>query len=154
MTTASLVAIGIHTKTSSAITDRWHEAWRAVRLRSFRISSSAACSRTRLCYGRPSSVECRARKAAKGRDHNPYVFTNWLCGGGIKGGIVHGESDQWGYKPLDRKNPTYVWDIHATMLRLLGIEHTKLTWRHNGNRSAADRCARECSRGDYCVGGL
>ena len=71
-------------------------------------------------------------QGGKGRDHNPYVFTNWLAGGGIKGGIVHGESDQWGYKPLDRKNPTQVWDIHATILHLLGIDHTKLTFRHNG----------------------
>jgi hypothetical protein len=68
----------------------------------------------------------------KGRDHNPYVFTNWLCGGGIKGGTVVGESDQWGFKPLDRKNPTEVYDVHATILRLLGIDHTKLTFRHNG----------------------
>ena len=60
------------------------------------------------------------------------MFTNWLAGGGIKGGITHGESDQWGYKPLDRKNPTEVWDIHATILHLLGIDHTKLTFRHNG----------------------
>jgi uncharacterized protein (DUF1501 family) len=67
-----------------------------------------------------------------GRDHNPYVFTNWLCGGGIKGGVTHGESDQWGYKPLDRDNPTLVHDVHATVLKLLGIDHTKLTWRHNG----------------------
>ncbi len=71
-------------------------------------------------------------QGGKGRDHNPFVFTNWLCGGGIKGGVTFGESDQWGYKPLDRKNPTQVYDIHATMLRLLGIEHTRLTWRHNG----------------------
>ena len=68
----------------------------------------------------------------KGRDHNPYVFTNWLCGGGIKGGVVVGESDEWGYKPLDRKNPTEGYDVHATILRLLGIDHTKLTFRHNG----------------------
>ncbi len=67
-----------------------------------------------------------------GRDHNPYCFTNWLCGGGIKGGVTHGESDQWGYKPLDRDNPTLVYDIHATVLRLLGMDHTKLTFRHNG----------------------
>lgn len=67
-----------------------------------------------------------------GRDHNPYVFTNWLCGGGIKGGVTHGESDQWGYKPLDRDNPTLVHDVHATVLKLLGIDHTRLTWRHNG----------------------
>ncbi len=68
----------------------------------------------------------------KGRDHNPFVFTNWLCGGGIRGGITHGESDAWGYKPLDRDHPTTVHDVHATVLRLLGIEHTALTWRHNG----------------------
>ena len=67
-----------------------------------------------------------------GRDHNPFVFTNWLCGGGIKGGVTHGESDQWGYKPLDRDNPTLVHDVHATVLKLLGIDHTRLTWRHNG----------------------
>jgi hypothetical protein len=71
-------------------------------------------------------------QGGKGRDHNPFVFTNWLAGGGIKGGITHGESDQWGYKPLDRKNPTQVYDIHATILHLLGIDHTKLTYRHNG----------------------
>lgn len=71
-------------------------------------------------------------QGGKGRDHNPFVFTNWFCGGGIKGGISHGESDQWGYKPLDRKAPTEVYDIHATMLHLLGIDHKKLTIRHNG----------------------
>ena len=71
-------------------------------------------------------------QGGKGRDHNPYCFTNWLCGGGIKPGIVHGESDQWGYKPLDRSSPTEVYDIHATVLRLLGIDHTRLTFRHNG----------------------
>ena len=72
-------------------------------------------------------------QAGRGRDHNPFVFTNWMCGGGVKGGVSYGESDNWGYKPLDRKNPTTVYDIHATMLRLLGIDHTKLTWRHNGS---------------------
>ena len=71
-------------------------------------------------------------QGGRGRDHNPYVFTNWLCGGGVRGGVTYGESDQWGYKPLDRSHETQVYDIHATVLRLLGIEHTKLTWRHNG----------------------
>jgi len=71
-------------------------------------------------------------QAGKGRDHNPFCFTNWLCGGGVKGGISHGPSDQWGYKPANRNEPTLVYDIHATVLRLLGIEHTKLTFRHNG----------------------
>jgi hypothetical protein len=68
----------------------------------------------------------------KGRDHNPYCFTNWLCGGGIKGGVHHGPSDDFGYKPADRNNPTEVYDIHATVLHLLGIDRTRLTVRHNG----------------------
>jgi len=68
----------------------------------------------------------------KGRDHNPYVFTNWLCGGGIRGGISYGPSDPWGYKPLDRDHSTQVYDIHATILHLLGIDHQRLVVRHNG----------------------
>ena len=71
-------------------------------------------------------------QGGKGRDHNPFVFTNWLCGGGIKGGVTHGESDLWGYKPLDRANPTTVYDIHATILHQLGLDHTRLTFRHSG----------------------
>lgn len=67
-----------------------------------------------------------------GRDHNPFVFTNWLAGGGIKGGVTYGESDEWSYKPADPANPTYCYDIHATMLHLLGIDHERLTFRHNG----------------------
>ena len=66
-----------------------------------------------------------------GRDHNPFVFTNWLCGGGIRGGVTVGESDQWGFRPLDRSRPTEVYDIHATILHLLGIDHEQLTVRHN-----------------------
>ena len=71
-------------------------------------------------------------QGGKGRDHNPYVFTNWLGGGGIKGGVTHGESDHWGYKPLERAHPTLVHDIHATLLHQLGLDHTRLTFRHNG----------------------
>ena len=67
-----------------------------------------------------------------GRDHNPFVFTNWLCGGGVRGGASYGPSDEWGYKPLDRDNPTQVYDIHATILHLLGIDHRKLTYRYQG----------------------
>ncbi len=78
-------------------------------------------------FGRMPSTQ-----GSKGRDHNPFVFTNWLAGGGVKGGVPHGESDQWGYKPLDRDHPTQVYDIHATIMHLLGIDHEKLTFRHNG----------------------
>ena len=78
-------------------------------------------------FGRMPSTQ-----GGKGRDHNPFVFTNWLCGGGIRGGITRGESDAFGYKPLDRANPTTVYDIHATLLHQLGLDHTRLTFRHNG----------------------
>ncbi|QDU22265.1 DUF1501 domain-containing protein [Urbifossiella limnaea] len=71
-------------------------------------------------------------QGGKGRDHNPYCFTNWLCGGGIKGGATVGPSDEFGYKPAVRRSPTEVYDVHATVLHLLGIDHTKLTVRHNG----------------------
>ncbi len=71
-------------------------------------------------------------QGGKGRDHNPYVFTNWMAGGGIRGGTTVGESDEWGYKPRDRNKPTTVHDIHATLLHLLGFDHEKLTFRHNG----------------------
>jgi hypothetical protein len=71
-------------------------------------------------------------QGGKGRDHNPYCFTNWLAGGGIKGGVTHGPSDAFGYKPLDRDHPTEVHDIHATALHLLGIDHTRLTVRKDG----------------------
>ena len=78
-------------------------------------------------FGRMPSTQ-----GSVGRDHNPYVFTNWLCGGGIKSGLTHGESDEWGYKPLDRDNPTQVYDIHATILHQLGIDHRRLTFRSDG----------------------
>jgi hypothetical protein len=71
-------------------------------------------------------------QGGKGRDHNPFVFTNWLAGGGIKGGVSYGLSDEWGYKPADPNHRAEVYDIHATVLRLLGINHEKLTLRHNG----------------------
>lgn len=71
-------------------------------------------------------------QGGRGRDHNPFVFTNWLCGGGIRGGITCGESDQWGYKPADRLNVTTVYDIHATMMHLLGLDHTRVTVRNGG----------------------
>jgi hypothetical protein len=71
-------------------------------------------------------------QGGKGRDHNPYCFTNWLCGGGVKPGVTYGPSDEFGYKPANRKRPTEVYDLHATILHLLGIDHTKLTFRHNG----------------------
>lgn len=76
-------------------------------------------------------------QGGKGRDHNPFAFTNWLAGGGIQGGVTFGESDSWSYKVAG--NPAYCYDIHATILHLLGIDHTRLTYRYNGiNRRLTD----------------
>ena len=66
----------------------------------------------------------------KGRDHNPFAFTSWVAGGGFKGGATYGASDEWSYKAAE--NPTYCYDLHATILWALGIDHTKLTFRNNG----------------------
>ncbi len=65
-----------------------------------------------------------------GRDHNQYGFTMWLAGGGIKPGVVHGETDEFGYKVVQDKVEMH--DLHATMLYLLGIDHKKLTFRFGG----------------------
>lgn len=65
-----------------------------------------------------------------GRDHNPHCFTAWLAGGGVKGGISHGESDEIGYKAaVDR---VHINDLHATLLHLLGMDHQRLTYNYNG----------------------
>jgi hypothetical protein len=69
-------------------------------------------------------------QGSKGRDHNPFGFTTWLAGGGVKAGAAYGATDEWGYKVAE--DPVYCYDLHATMLHLLGIDHTKLTFRHNG----------------------
>jgi hypothetical protein len=65
-----------------------------------------------------------------GRDHNPGVMTVWMAGAGIKGGQSIGTSDEWGYKAAEQ--PISYHDLHATMLHLLGLDHTKLTYRYNG----------------------
>ena len=69
-------------------------------------------------------------QGGKGRDHNPSTFTSWMAGGGVKGGVTYGASDEWSYKAVE--NPTYGYDLHATVLHLLGIDHTRLTVRHDG----------------------
>jgi hypothetical protein len=69
-------------------------------------------------------------QGGKGRDHNPSAFTSWLAGGGVKGGVTYGASDEWSYRIAE--NPTYGYDVHATVLHLLGIDHERLTVRHDG----------------------
>ncbi|HIG05247.1 MAG TPA: DUF1501 domain-containing protein, partial [Planctomycetes bacterium] len=65
-----------------------------------------------------------------GRDHNPHGFTIWMAGGGVKGGMSYGETDDYGYHSVVDK--VHVNDLHATILHLLGIDHEKLTYRHAG----------------------
>jgi hypothetical protein len=66
----------------------------------------------------------------QGRDHNPDGFTCWMAGAGIKGGVSHGATDEFGRRSVE--GVTTVWDFYATVLHLLGFEHTKLTWYHDG----------------------
>ena len=67
---------------------------------------------------------------SKGRDHNAGAFTAWLAGGGIQGGVGFGATDELGFKAV--QSPTYSYDLHATALQLLGIDHTRLSFYHNG----------------------
>ncbi|MEW6160749.1 MAG: DUF1501 domain-containing protein [Verrucomicrobiota bacterium] len=67
---------------------------------------------------------------AKGREHHHWVFSSWLAGAGVKAGMVYGESDEHGIRPA--KNPVHVHDFHATILHLMGLDHERLTFRHNG----------------------
>jgi hypothetical protein len=81
-------------------------------------------------FGRTPVAEIGGGGNGAGRDHNPFAFTMWLAGGGIKGGTVYGKTDDFGFKVAE--NPVHVHDLHATILHLLGIDHTKLTYRYSG----------------------
>ena len=76
-------------------------------------------------FGRTSDSQ-----GSKGRDHNPNGFTIWMAGAGVKGGFHYGATDEFGYKAVSNK--VHVNDLHATLLHLLGLDHTKLTYRFNG----------------------
>ncbi|MGB0597008.1 MAG: DUF1501 domain-containing protein [Rubripirellula sp.] len=69
-------------------------------------------------------------QGSNGRDHNPFGFTIWMAGAGVKGGVSVGQTDEWGYRAVE--NRFEVHDLHATMLHLLGIEHTRSTFRFSG----------------------
>jgi hypothetical protein len=69
-------------------------------------------------------------QGSDGRDHNPFGFTMWLAGGGIKGGTIYGETDEYGYHVVDGR--VEIYDLHATMLHLLGMDHKRLTYRFGG----------------------
>jgi uncharacterized protein (DUF1501 family) len=65
-----------------------------------------------------------------GRDHNPFGFTIWMAGGGIRGGTVYGSTDEFGYRAVEGR--LEIHDLHATMLHLLGVDHTRSTFRFGG----------------------
>jgi hypothetical protein len=77
-------------------------------------------------FGRTPMVQ----GGSDGRDHHPNAFTMWLAGGGIKPGVSHGGSDEFGFKAVEK--PVHVHDLHATILKLLGFDHTKLVYRFQG----------------------
>jgi uncharacterized protein (DUF1501 family) len=82
-------------------------------------------------FGRTPMIQNSGlEKVAYGRDHNPPGFTTLLAGGGFKGGLAYGSTDDFGFKAVD--NRVHVHDIHATILHQLGIDHTKLTYRYSG----------------------
>jgi hypothetical protein len=71
-----------------------------------------------------------AQGTTDGRDHNPEGFTMWMAGGGVRGGMRYGATDEYGY--YAQENPMHIHDVHATLLHLLGLDHLRLTWRHAG----------------------
>jgi hypothetical protein len=85
-------------------------------------------------FGRTPTVELpnagTGVKEPSGRDHNHHGFTVWMAGGGVKAGTVYGATDELGFKAVEK--PVHVHDLQATMLHLLGLDHTKLTYRHSG----------------------
>ncbi len=85
-------------------------------------------------FGRTPTVELPKPGAnagtTSGRDHNHYGFTTWLAGGGVKGGYVHGATDEFGFQAVEDR--VHVHDLHATVLQLLGFDHTRLTYRYAG----------------------
>jgi arylsulfatase A-like enzyme len=79
-------------------------------------------------FGRTATTD--PETADRGRGHHRYAFSSWLAGGGAKGGIVHGKTDDYGINVVE--DEVHVHDFHATILHLLGLDHTKLTYRHAG----------------------
>ncbi len=69
-------------------------------------------------------------QGSDGRDHNPFGFSVWMAGGGVKGGTIHGATDEFGYHVTEKKQTIY--DLWATVLHLLGVDHYDLTYRYGG----------------------
>ncbi|MDH3243426.1 MAG: DUF1501 domain-containing protein, partial [Saprospiraceae bacterium] len=83
-------------------------------------------------FGRTNYSQGRLTKDNYGRDHHPRCFTVWMAGGGVRPGIQYGETDEFGYNIV--KDPVHVHDFQATLLHLLGVDHERLTFKHQGRR--------------------
>jgi hypothetical protein len=83
-------------------------------------------------FGRTNYCQGTLKPDNYGRDHHPRCFTMWMAGGGVKPGITYGETDEFGYNII--KNPVHVHDFQATLLHLLGMDHERLTFKHQGRR--------------------
>jgi uncharacterized protein (DUF1501 family) len=83
-------------------------------------------------FGRTSYSQGRLTATNYGRDHHPRCFTVWMAGGGVKAGLVHGETDDFSYNVID--GAVHVHDFHATLLHLLGVDHERLTYLYQGRR--------------------
>jgi uncharacterized protein (DUF1501 family) len=83
-------------------------------------------------FGRTSYSQGKLTKTSYGRDHHPRCFTMWLAGGGIRPGLTYGETDPYGYNIV--RDPVPVHDLQATLLHMLGIDHERLTYKHQGRR--------------------
>ena len=81
-------------------------------------------------FGRTNYGQGALTKENYGRDHHPRCFSIWMAGGGVKPGIVYGETDEFGYNIAE--NPVHVHDLHATILHLMGLNHEELTYKHLG----------------------
>ena len=82
-------------------------------------------------FGRTPTVEVSGNiRLHAGRDHNSYGFSMVLAGGGIQGGLAYGNTDDFGFRAVEK--PVHVHDLHATILHLMGLDHTRLTYRHSG----------------------
>jgi len=83
-------------------------------------------------FGRTNYSQGQLTQTNYGRDHHPRCFTIWMAGGGVKAGLIHGKTDEFGYNI--EENPVHIHDFQATLMHILGVDHEKLTFKHQGRR--------------------
>ena len=129
-TTASRGATGTATRSSNGITWSWAAAWTGAAGALLADLKARGLLDEVIVLWTTEFGRMPCSQGASGRDHNPFGYTSWMAGGGIAGGTSRGATDEWSFRAV--QDPTSVHDLHATLLHLLGIEHERLTFRHNG----------------------